>query len=115
MASIAPLAGSSHDARIGALGLSLSSTRNIIMTLTLNLAEKDEQRLTEKARAAGVDVQTYVERIVRAAACRPALDEALRPVREAFQKSGMTDNELGDLLEDAKHKMRAVRRNQSHS
>jgi hypothetical protein len=80
------------------------------MTLTLNLAERDAQRLAEKAQAAGVDVQTYVERIVRAAASGPTLDEVLRPVRDAFHASGMSDAELGELLEEAKHEMRCERR-----
>ena len=80
------------------------------MTLTLNLAERDAQRLAEKAQAAGVDVQTYVERIVRAAATSPPLDEALRPVRDAFHASGMSEDQLGELLEEAKHEMRRERR-----
>jgi ferritin-like protein len=80
------------------------------MTLTLNLAEREAQRLAEKAQAAGVDVQTYVERIVRAAAASPPLDEVLRPVRDAFHTSGMSDDELGELLEEAKHEMRRERR-----
>jgi hypothetical protein len=79
------------------------------MTLTLNLAEREAQRLAEKAQAAGVDVQTYVERIVRVAATSPPLDEVLRPVRDALHASGMSDNELGELLEEAKHVMRRER------
>jgi hypothetical protein len=79
------------------------------MTFTLKLAESEEQRLAQQAQAAGIDVQTYVERIVRAAASRPPLDEMLRPVHEAFAASGMTDDDLGDLLEQAKHEMRAQR------
>jgi hypothetical protein len=80
------------------------------MTLTLNLADGEARRLAAKAQAAGVDVQTHVERIVRAAATSPPLGEKLRPVREAFRASGMTDDELGELLEQAKHELRRERR-----
>jgi hypothetical protein len=80
------------------------------MTFTLNVDEKEVQRLAEKAQAAGLDVRTYVERLVRAAAGGPPLYEVLRPVREAFRHSGMSEDELGDLLEDAKHEMRRQRR-----
>jgi hypothetical protein len=80
------------------------------MTLTVDLADADAQRLAEKARAAGVDVQTYVERLVRLAATSVPLDDVLRPVREAFQASGMSEDELGELLEEAKHEMRRERR-----
>jgi len=81
------------------------------MTLTLELADAEQRMLAQKAAAAGLDVQTYVERILRVAATRPPIDEVLRPVREAFRKSGMTEEELGDLLEEAKHQMRAERAN----
>jgi hypothetical protein len=80
------------------------------MTLTLNLADGEARRLAEKALAAGVDVQTYVERIVRAAVTGPPLDEVLRPVHDAFRASGMSDDELGELLEQAKHDLRRERR-----
>jgi hypothetical protein len=85
------------------------------MTLTLNLPDEDERRLSEKAKAAGIDLQTYVERIVRTAANRPPIDEILRPVRDAFHASGMTEDELGELLEKAKHDMRAERRSRPTS
>jgi hypothetical protein len=80
------------------------------MTLTVDLAEADAERLAEKARAAGIDVQTYVQRLVRLAATSAPLDEVLRPVREAFHASGMSEDELGELLEEAKHQMRQERR-----
>jgi hypothetical protein len=82
------------------------------MTLVLNLPDEEQRLLAEKASAAGLDVQTYVERIVRVAAARPPIEEVLRPVREAFDASGMTDDELGETLESAKHEVRAARRGQ---
>ena len=80
------------------------------MTLTLELPDEEQQLLAQKASAAGLDVKTYVERIVRVVAARPPIEEVLRPIREAFQASGMTDEQLGELLEKAKHEMRAERR-----
>ena len=80
------------------------------MTLTVDLADTEAQRLAEKARAAGIDVQTYIQRIVRTAATAPPLDEVLCPVREAFRASGISEDELGELLEEAKHEMRSERR-----
>lgn len=35
-------------------------------------------------------------------------DEALKPVREAFDASGMTEDELAEFLEVEKHAMRGV-------
>jgi hypothetical protein len=80
------------------------------MTLTLQIPDEEQRLLAQKAADAGLDVQSYVERIVRVAAARPPIDEVLRPIREAFRASGMSDEELSDLLEKAKDEMRIERR-----
>ena len=80
------------------------------MTLTLNLPDEEQELLARKAQAAGMTLQAYAERIVRSAAVRPPINEILRPIRDAFHVSGMSDEELGELLESAKHEMRADRR-----
>ncbi len=80
------------------------------MSLTINLPAEAEARLAEQAKAVGVDVPTYVERILRAAASRASLDEVLKPIRDSFHESGMTEDELSDLLVKAKKAMRADRR-----
>jgi len=80
------------------------------MTLMIQLPAGTEARLSEKARMAGVDVPTYVERLVEADATRPPLDVLLKPVHDAFQISGMSEDQLSDLLVQAKKDMRAERR-----
>lgn len=85
-------------------------TKEGSMSLTINLPAEAEARLAEQAKAIGVDVPTYVERILRAAASRASLDEVLKPIRDSFHESGMTEEELSDLLVKAKKAMRADRR-----
>ena len=80
------------------------------MSLTINLPAEAEARLAEQANAIGVDVRTYVVRILSVAASKTSLDEVLKPIRRSFRKSGMTENELSDLLVKAKKEMRADRR-----
>ena len=80
------------------------------MTVTIQLPVEDEARLAMKARQAGVDLPTYLERLLKAEVSRPALDEVLNPVRDAFAESGMSEDELSDLLVKAKKQMRAERR-----
>lgn len=80
------------------------------MTLTLQIPPDAEARLAEKARSAGMDVPTYAEKILETEARRPTLREISGPIAEAFEASGMTEEELGDMLEKAKHEMRAERR-----
>jgi hypothetical protein len=80
------------------------------MSLTIQLSAEAEARLTEQAKAIGVDVPTYVERILRAAASRTSLEEVLKPIRDALHQSGMTEDELSGLLVKAKKEMRQDRR-----
>ena len=79
------------------------------MTLTLQIPPEAEARLIEKARSAGMDVPRYAERILETEARRPTLGEISGPIAAAFQESGMSEDELGDLLEKAKLQMRAER------
>ena len=80
------------------------------MTLKIDLSSPVEQRLEEKAREAGLDVASYVTHVVEAHAAKPTLKELSGDVYKQFVASGMTDEELGEFLEKAKHDMRAERR-----
>lgn len=80
------------------------------MTLTIQLPVEDEARLAMKAKRAGVDLPTFVERVLKAEMSRPALEEMLKPVHDAFVESGMSEDDLSDLLVKAKKDMRAERR-----
>jgi hypothetical protein len=57
-----------------------------------------------------VDVETYAAALIEQSAKPPlTLAEISGPIAEDFARSGMTEDELGDLLEEAKHLMRAER------
>lgn len=55
-------------------------------------------------------VPQYSQSILESEARRPTLSEISGPIAEAFKASGMTEDELGELLETAKHEMRSDRR-----
>ena len=76
--------------------------------LSIQLPPLVLSQLRERARAEGVDVITLAERALRREAARPLLNDVLKPVRDAFASSGMTDDELAELLEVEKHAMRGV-------
>ena len=80
------------------------------MSVTIQLPAEAEARLAEKAKGAGIDVPTYVERVLKADVSRPPLEEILKPIHDAFDKSGMSEEKLTDLLLTAKEEMRADRR-----
>jgi hypothetical protein len=81
------------------------------MVLTLPISQETEARLAAKAKAAGVDVSTYVAKIVEQSAKLPlSIKEISGEIADDFKKSGMTEDEFGDLLEEVKHEMRAEKR-----
>ena len=76
--------------------------------LTIPLSPQVMSRLAARASAEGVDVVTLAGRALCREAVRPLLDDILKPVRDAFTASGMTDDDLAELLEVEKHAMRGV-------
>ena len=80
-------------------------------TLSISLPPETEAKLRKRAAAAGQDLPTYVAHLVTCLAEPPTpVEELSGPVYQRFLESGMSDDELGELLERAKHEMRAERR-----
>lgn len=89
--------------------------REVAMTISLTLSPDQEKRLRERATAAGQELSVYVSRLLeRFAEPLTPMEEISAPVYRQFVESGMTDDELGDLLERAKHEMRVDRRGRGH-
>jgi ribosome-binding protein aMBF1 (putative translation factor) len=81
------------------------------VVLSIPISVEAEAKLAEKAKAAGVDVPTYAARHLELIARAPRpLREISGPIADAFEKSGMSEEELADLLESEKHAMRAEKR-----
>lgn len=79
------------------------------MILTLEIPQPLDAKLTEKAKAAGLDVTTYAQCVLKADALLSSLDESLAPVRQAFIHSGATEDQAVDEYEAEKHAIRATR------
>ena len=69
------------------------------MEITISVSKEIENILAEKASAQGKDIKTLVEGMITTEATRPTLDEILAPVRRDFAASGMTEDELDELIE----------------
>ena len=81
------------------------------MVLSLSISNQTEAALRAKACAAGVDVPTYVLGLIEQSTRAPlSIQEISGPVADDFAKTAMTEEELGDVLEDAKHQMRTEKR-----
>jgi hypothetical protein len=79
------------------------------MTLAVDLRDEIRLKLAQKARAAGLEVPAYAALILEAEVLRKPLEETLRSVRKAFVKSGMSDEDLADRLEEEKHAAREAK------
>jgi hypothetical protein len=84
------------------------------MVLSIPISDETEAQLTAKARAAGVDVSTYAARYLEVIARSPRpLVEISGTIADAFEASGMSEEELTELLESEKHAMRSERRSRN--
>jgi hypothetical protein len=87
------------------------------MTLTLDLPPELEKKLRERATASGQDVAGYLYRLIErelrggngggplATSAGKTLDQILAPIREGFQQSGLTEEELTALFEEAREEV----------
>src|SRR5437879_1809557 len=64
--------------------IQLLSNAETVMTLTIDVPPTVEERLAQKAKDAGLDVVSYVARIVEAHAQRPSLRELSGDVYDQF-------------------------------
>ena len=79
--------------------------------LQIPISPEAEATLAQRAAACGQDLSSYVAKLVTHFAEPPTpLEELSGPIYKRFLESGMTDDELGEVLERAKHEMRAARR-----
>ena len=76
------------------------------MTLTIHVPKNIGVILEERAKGNGKDVAEYVESLIEQDIDkRKTLDEILAPVRRNFAESGMTEDELDELIETERQAM----------
>lgn len=70
------------------------------MTVVLELKPEVEAALQKKALSSGFELSVYLERLVERDVERiKAFDDILAPIRKNFADSGMTEEELDELVE----------------
>ena len=55
--------------------------------------------------AKGKNIQTYILETLQTQALKPSLDEILAPVRQDFDESGMSEDDLNVYLDDLREKV----------
>ncbi len=72
------------------------------MVLRLQLSEALEKKLLDRARASGEEAEHYAHRLLERELTAPSLDEVLAPFRKQVEDSGISDDELDELVEQAR-------------
>jgi hypothetical protein len=72
------------------------------MTIMINLSPEQEKRLAERAARSGQEVTAYVHHLIDRDLDPKSLGAILAPVRRDFEESGMTDDDLGALVEEVR-------------
>jgi predicted transcriptional regulator len=80
---------------------------SLVIEIPDELAQQLQQRAAETGTAPEKVAISAIEGQFRADENRKQM---LAPIHEAFRQSGMTEEELSDLLEEEKHAMRRERR-----
>lgn len=72
--------------------------------MTIDIPLEVKAALQRKAEGAGKDVRVFVQEIITKQAMRPSLDEILAPVRQEFEESGMSEDELDSFMNSVREK-----------
>ncbi len=76
------------------------------MTLTIQVPHNIGAILEKKAKNQGKDVVQYVETLIEKDIDeRKTLDEILAPIRKNFAESGMSEDDLDELIESERQAM----------
>ncbi|MDQ3181709.1 MAG: transcription initiation factor IIA subunit 1 family protein [Acidobacteriota bacterium] len=76
------------------------------MTVVLELKPEIEEALQKKAKANGFEVNIYLEKLIeKDIDQKKTIDELLAPVRQDFEESGMSEEELNDFFDDLRDKV----------
>ena len=80
------------------------------MSVVLELEPEVEETLKKRAAARGSDFEVYLQSLLKEQANSRSYEEVMAPVWNEFEQSGMTEDELGEIVD---REVRTVRAEQS--
>lgn len=80
------------------------------MSVVVDLEPEVEETLKRRAAARGSEFKVYLQSLLKEQADKRSYEEVMAPVWEAFEESGMTEDELGELIDREISAVRADRR-----
>ena len=84
------------------------------MTVTIDLPAEVESKIKTQASTDGLNVEDYLKILIKEESERrerirnnseKTLDEVLAPVRQDFEESGMSEDELNKFIDDLREKV----------
>lgn len=72
------------------------------MAIAISLAPETEEKLRARASESGMDVSVLAGRFIEKEIQRPRLSEILAPFRRQVRESGVSDEALTSLFEEAR-------------
>lgn len=73
------------------------------MSLTITLKPETEAKLKNRATAKGYDIDGYIEKLVNEDSDKMrTLDEIFAPVRQQVKEQGISEDELDELITQAR-------------
>lgn len=85
------------------------------MSVVLELEPEVEETLKKRAAARGSEFKVYLQSLLKEQAISRSYEEVMAPVWDAFEQSGMTEDELGELIDSEVKSIRSERRRRRES
>ncbi len=79
-------------------------------TVTISLPKEVGNVLEKRAEDSGQDFETYIKNIVETQAKKMTLDETLAPIRQAVEESGLNEDELDNIFQQARREVSQAKR-----
>lgn len=79
-------------------------------TVTISLPKEVGVILEKRAEDSGKDFETYIKNIVETQAKKMTLDETLAPIRQAVEKSGLNEDKLDGIFQQARREVSQARK-----
>jgi predicted CopG family antitoxin len=80
------------------------------MEITFTISDEIAKQLFSRADKEGKDVSTFMAKVAEREAKKPTLDELLAPVRQQFAESGLSEEDLTELVREER---RAIQKEKS--
>jgi hypothetical protein len=72
--------------------------------MNISIPDSIESRLVSEAQRLGLDASQYAQRLLEQALATPSVDEVLAPFRKQVADSGLSDEQLDSLFQNARDK-----------